>query len=420
MATPTRRRVRVPLSMLSALLMLVLATQGTVAAVTWTAPVKAASSESYTYGKALARTVSGTTSYLHEQYTSVAPTNPGVYYRRGNAAGSTWGTPKRLNPSGGFAEYGAIAGATRYVYVAYQVIGSWDSFDPAAPRSIAVRVNTNHGSSTAWLASKTLSSVTRVGHPAAAAAGAYGYVVYTDANTGDVILASNGGVNSGAGWTTRTIGSTSREGPNNNGFEGEPVIAAYGASVMVAWVAQDAGTIVARISTDHGVTWPSGPTTLTTAQAWDLSAAAASGRFGLAWAQASAIKARLYTSSTWRTTRTVATFTSTGTYRAGYGTSIGLAGTRRVAVAWSACTRADCSGGSTKGVNVRWRESTDNLSTQKTTVTIASYTSGSTRRINDYPSIILTGTPRRYVLYNVASSTFSTFSLLFELGTGAS
>jgi hypothetical protein len=51
-------------------------------------------------------------------------------------------------------------------------------------------------------------------------------------------------------------------------------------------------------------------------------------------------------------------------------------------------------------------------------VTVASYPTSSSRRINDYPSIILTSTPRRYVLYNVASSTFSTFNLMFEMGTG--
>ena len=417
--TPTRRRARVLFSLLSALLMLVLAAQSTLATVSWTSPVKASASYGYNYGKGLARTVSSTTSYLHEQYTFVNTTNPGVYYKRGNSTGTTWGTAKRMNPAGGFAENGAIAAASKYVYVAYQVVDDWDNFDPTAARSIGMRINTNHGSSTSWLTSKTLSAVTRVGRPSTAAAGAYGYIVYTDADTGDIVFGDNNGVNTeDVGWTAQNIGTTTREAANNNGFEGEPVVAAYGALVMVAWVSQDTGTIVAKISNDYGATWPPDPTTLATAQVWDLSAAAASTRFGIAWAQASGIKAKLYRASAWQTTKSVATFSSTGTYRAGYGTSIGLAGTGRVGIAWSACTRTDCSGGSTKGVNVRWRESTDNLATQKTTVTVASYTSSSSRRINDYPSIIMSSTPRRYVLYNVASSTFSTFNLLFELGTG--
>ena len=416
--TPTRRRARVLFSLLTAMLMLVLATQSTLATVTWKAPVKSSASYGYNYGKALARTVSSTTSYLHEQYTFVNTTNPGVYYRRGSSTGSTWGTAKRLNPAAGFAENGAIAAASKYVYAAYQVVGDWDNFDPTAPRSIALRVNTNHGSSTAWLASKTLSAVTRVGHPSVAATGAYGYVTYTDADTGDIVLARNGGVNNDSGWTAQNIGFTTRQASNNNGYEGDPVVAAYGALVLVAWIGEDTGKIFGMISTDHGASWPTDATILATAQVWDLSASAASARFGLAWTQASGIKAKLYRSSAWQATKTVATFTSTGSYRAGYGTSISLAGTGRVAIAWSGCTRADCTGGSTKGVNVRWRESTDNLAHQKTTVTVASYTASSSRRINDYPSIVLTSTPRRYVVYNVASATFSTFNLLFELGTG--
>jgi hypothetical protein len=406
-------------SAVSALLMLVLATQSVVATVSWTAPVKSGPSGGYDYGRALARTVSSTTSYLHEQYTFVNTTNPGVYYRRGNSTGSAWGTPKRMNRSGGYAEHGAIAAAGKDVYVAYEVIGSYAGFVPTDPRSIAIRVNTNHGSSTAWLGSRTLSTVARVGRPSVAATGTYGYAVYTDADSGGIVFASNTGVNAAAvGWVTRNIGLTTREAKNGNGFEGEPVVAAVGALVLVAWISQDGGRIVAKVSTDHGVTWPVGPTTLATAQVWDLSAAAASGRLGLAWAQASGIRARLHRSGAWRSTRSIATFTSTGTYRAGYGTAIALAGTGRVAIAWSACTRTDCSAGSRKGVNVRWRESTDNLSTQKPAVTIASYTAGSARRINDYPSIILTSRPRRYIVYNVANSSLSTFNLLFELGTG--
>src|SRR6476469_3998358 len=226
--TPTRRRARVLFSLLTAMLMLVLATQSTLATVTWKAPVKSSASYGYNYGKALARTVSSTTSYLHEQYTFVNTTNPGVYYRRGNSTGSTWGTAKRLNPAAGFAENGTIAAASKYVYVAYQVVGDWDNFDPTAPRSIAMRINTNHGSSTAWLASKTLSGVTRVGHPSAAAAGSYGYLAYTDADTGDIVFGSNNGVNTDAGWTAQTIGTTARQAANNNGAEGDPVVAAYG------------------------------------------------------------------------------------------------------------------------------------------------------------------------------------------------
>src|SRR4051812_35057294 len=95
MTTPSRRRTRILVSGVSALLMLVLATQSTLAAVGWTAPVKSAPSNAYNFGKGLARTVSSTSSYLHTQFTYVGTVNPGVYYRRGNSTGSAWGTAKR-------------------------------------------------------------------------------------------------------------------------------------------------------------------------------------------------------------------------------------------------------------------------------------------------------------------------------------
>jgi hypothetical protein len=87
-------------------------------------------------------------------------------------------------------------------------------------------------------------------------------------------------------------------------------------------------------------------------------------------------------------------------------------------VAWSACTRSDCSGGSTKGVNLRWRESSDNGASWKSTVTLATYSASSSKRFNDYPSVVMTSTPRRYVLYNTASSSFSTYKTILEVGSG--
>ena len=76
----------------AAFLALVLSSQATLAAVTWSAPVGAGPTYSWNYGQALARTKSGTTNFLHTQYTTdfvngmfVADNGPymGVYYRRG-------------------------------------------------------------------------------------------------------------------------------------------------------------------------------------------------------------------------------------------------------------------------------------------------------------------------------------------------
>jgi hypothetical protein len=406
---------------LSGLLAGLLATQSVLAAVTWTSPVSVASF-AYNNGQGLAKTtstVSGKT-YLHSQYTNLNAVNVGIYYRRGTAGASTWGTPKRINASGEFAENGVIAAADKYVYIAYQQIGSWESYQPSGPRPLKVRVNTNHGSADAWLGTKAWSAPARVGHPAVAANGSWGYVAYTDAGTGAVIVARNLGVNrADTAWAATTVGTTANDAVNDaDGKDGYPVIAATGATVLVAWISGDGTTISAKISTDHGATWPSTATTITTGRIWDLSAAGSSGRVALAWAQASGIKARLHRNGGWSGTKTVATFSSTGTYRDGYGTSITMAGTARVGVAWSTCTRIRCPASATYGVNIRWRESTDNMSSWKKPALIASYTASKSRRTNDYPTAIISSKPTRWIMYNAFSTTGTTSNVLVEVGRG--
>lgn len=415
-----RRGGRLLFSGMSAMLMLLLATQSVLASVSWTSPVKSSPSYAYNYGQGLAKstsTVSGTT-YLHSQYTYLNTTNPGVYYRRGSAGATTWGTPKRLNPSGEFADNGAIAAADKYVYVAYQKINGWDDYDPAAERPIVIRTNTNHGSSSAWLPYST--GPGRDGRPAIAAAGSWVYVVYTNADTGDITFVTNLGVNNAeGGFVAGTIGTTTNDAANPaDGKDGYPVVAATGATVIVAWISGDGSTISAKISTDHGQTWPDDPTTITSSQVWDLSAAGSTGRVALAWVQANGVKAKLYRNAAWGSTKTVASFSSTSTYKSGYGTSIAMAGTARVGVAWSACTRTDCSAGSTKGVNIRWRESTDNGGTWKSPALIASYTVSTSRRYNDYPTAIMSSKPTRWIMYNIANASTTSFSTLVEVGRG--
>ena len=423
MATPMRRgRTRLLFAGVSAVLMLLLATQSTLAAVTWTSAVKSSPSYAYNYGTGLAKStsaVSGTT-YLHSQYTYLNTTNPGVYYRRGSAGASSWGTAKRLNPSGEFAENGVIAAGDKYVYVAYQKINGWEDYDPAADRPLKLRVNTNHGSSSAWLSTKTWEVPARVGHPAIAANGTWAYLAYTDAETGDIVVARNLGLNSeDGGWTAGNVGTTANDAANPaDGKDGYPVIAATGATVLVAWISGDGTTISAKVSTDHGDTWPPDATTITSSHVWDLSAAGSTGRVALAWAQDSGVKAKLYRNAAWGSTKTIASFSSTGTYKTGYGTSITMAGTARVGIAWSSCTRLDCSAGSTKGVNIRWRESTDNMASWKSPALIASYTASTSRRINDYPTAIMSSTPTRWIMYTVLSASQSTYSLVVEVGRG--
>ena len=222
MSMPRRSLARSGLAFCAALLALVLSSQAALAAVTWGSPSSAGPTYSWNFGQALARTKSGTTSFLHTQYTTdfvngmfVADNGPylGVYYRRGNSTGSTWTSTKRLNGSSEHATNGALAASGQHVYVAYSVLsGIHDGYDPAAPRLPRVAVNTNYGANTAWLTPKSNFIQTRIDRPAVAAAGAWAYMVFTDADTGEIYVATNLGTNTeDSGWGgSGTVGMTTR------------------------------------------------------------------------------------------------------------------------------------------------------------------------------------------------------------------
>ena len=398
MLVVTRRRTRRPLlSVAAGLLMVLLASQSAFAAVTWTKPVNAGPPYSWNLGRGLAMTETSSKTYLHVQYEDDGHAHAGIYYRRGNASGTSWGAAKRLNPGSGDAEYGAIAAASKFVYVVYTTgAHAQPGYDPTDPRRLRVRINTNHGSSSAWLPAKTMDTFTHNGRPSVAASGKHAYVAVTDADSGAIHILHNNGVNvADIGWTGRHIGDTTRLAVSapDDGFEGSPVVAADGARVLVAWLDNDAGTILAKVSTDHGTTWPDDPTVLSTADARGMSAAGDDGRFAVSWAQDEGVRVRLRRNGDWGPTRRVASFGASATYRNGYGTAVALAGSSRVGVAWSACTRASCGGSSSQGVDVRWRESANNGGAWKDPVKIASHNADNHQRINDYPSVVMTDSP---------------------------
>ena len=190
-----------------------LASQSVLAAVFWTVPIKAGPALSWNIGHGLATTTSRRSCCTNSSRTSRVSTRVGIYYQRGDASELAWGLRKRMNPADEPGEYGAIAAAGTSVYVTYLASDhAANNYDPFAPRQVGVRVNTDHGSSTTWLANKTINETGRAGLPTAAAAGAYGYgVAFTDADSGDIVVASNNGTNAEAdSWVSATAGTTAR------------------------------------------------------------------------------------------------------------------------------------------------------------------------------------------------------------------
>ena len=225
-----------------------LASQSVLAAVSWTGHIWAGPRLSWNIREGLATTTSESAVLLHEQFQDnrldpVGSTTSG-------AMPASWrgACGRRMNPAECPGEYGAIAAAGTSVYVTYLASDhAANNYDPFAPRQVRVRVNTDHGSSTAWLAIKTINATGRAGLPTAAAAGAYGYVAFTDADSGDIVVASKNGTNTeDDSWVSATAGTTARMN-EEDGYEGNPAIAATGSLVLVAWIAADGGTLKTKI-----------------------------------------------------------------------------------------------------------------------------------------------------------------------------
>jgi hypothetical protein len=414
-------------ALITASMALLLAAQTAFAAVDWGKVREVSPAYTYNFGGSLARSTKGTTSYLHATYSAIKvggdfvdDNGPyaGVYYRRGNSSGSDWGTAKRLNPKGSHADLGAVVASGRVIYAAYVSIGHWIDYDPSEARRITVRINDNHGAASGWIDRKLQPAATRVDRPAMAPWGTRGLLLtYTDADTGDIVLLKCGDLTlEASGCTAGTVGTTTEGESTDDGFAGMPVVAASGDTIAVAWFDGSGGIVVATKEGDDPF---SAPVELTGGPANGLSAAARGDRFAFSWADADGVRARIWTSGGGLgSTRTVATFSDTSTYKAAYSTAVALAGADTIGVAFGACRQGSCSASSSTGVDMRWRQSGNDGASWGSASTVGSYSASSERRINDFPSVVMTSTTKRYVMFNIANPSISKFRVLLRVGTG--
>jgi hypothetical protein len=402
-----------------------LATQSAFAAVDWGKVRQVSPAFSYNFGTSLARSTKDTASYLHATYTSlriggefITDDGPfaGVYYRRGNSSGSDWGTAKRLNPTSSHADDGVVIASGRNVYAAYVTYGHYIEYDPAEPRPITVRTNGSYGAASAWKARK-FTFGNRVDRPTMVPWGTRGFLMtYTDADTGNIVFVQCPDLTiKEIGCVGGNVGTTTVGEGTENGYAGWPVIAASGDTAAVAWFDGTNGLVV---STREGDGDWSEPEILTANESWDASAAAKGARFAFAWVESDGVKVRLWTSAGGLDdTSTAAELASDATYKSAYSTAVALAGTDTVGVAFGGCREADCSGGSSTGVDLRWVQSGNDASTWGAASTVASYSVSSARRMNDYPSVVMTSASKRYVMYNAANPDFTQYRVLLRVGT---
>lgn len=363
--------------------------------------------------------------------TGVPPYCSGVYYTRSTDGGATWSggaaavAPFAVSPTNVHAGRAAIATSGAYVYVAYvTTVGYDDQMCATDARVLYVRVNNNYGAAASWSAPVRLTSLSgRVDFPVISASGASVYVVHTDSANGQVILDRS--TNNGTSFTQQQIGHTSATFDNGRspgaptcsspptpsgleGFAGRATVAGDGTTAGAAWIQNNAGRAVVKISTDNGATWPGGANgspcsagvgactqhltpsgTLGAGGRSTLSATAASGRLGFAWvddvgaAAPKGLYARIYQASTgWGQKKLVSCFQTTSpcvgapapaVYNDGYSPSVAFYGTAGVGITWSGCPytpttpATPCNGSSSApvdpGAEILYKESWDNGAT---------------------------------------------------------
>ena len=427
----TRRRSRALLSLIAGLLMACSRARSVAASVGWTKPVNVGPQYSWNLGRGLAITETSSTTYLHVQFEDdghephrhLLPARQRRPDRRGARRSASTRQARTPRPARSRRPASTSTSPTR----PGPTPPTTTTRPPRASSACASTPTTARPS--AWLTAQNFEGDTRVGRPSLAAAGSHVYVAYTDADTGDIVVADQrhnrgGAATAGIRPQAPCGARATPASPRGRAPSRATASRARRSSRRRAPTSSSRGSTATTGRSrprSRPITATPGRTTATdlaTGQAYGLSAAGDDTRLALAWAQPDGIRARVNKAGSWGPARTLAGFSSTGTYRNGYGTSIALAGTSRLGVAWSACTRASCAGSSTQGVNIRWRESANNGSSWAPAVTIASHGAGSDRRINDYPSALMPDASHRLVTYNTASRDFSTYRLVIEAGNG--
>ncbi len=96
-----------------------------------------------------------------------------------------------------------------------------------------------------------------------------------------------------------------------------------------------------------------------------------------------------------------------------------MVGASTIGVAWGDCRTTGCDYFSnTDRTDLSWSESTDNGATWAAR-TLLGTSSVTTKRINDYPSVLYGDATTRYVLYNGWNANYSNYRIYLQVGTGS-
>ena len=336
----------------------------------------------------------------------------GVFLRRSPAARAKpdWSPARRLSPGTRQAERPSIASAGTTVIASYVTQRSYLHYRASDPRELWVRVSTDQGKT--WRSPVRLSRRgRRVDYPRVAIGGGRLFAVWTASGSGDIRLAWSDDL--GRHWSKAKIGSTtSTPFGRAEGFAGLPDVGASGDNVAVAWFTDRGGRQVALTSATSGDDFAGAtPTVLTTTSPnrgpqYPAVAGAddpSDPRVAIVYTTPAGLDVVTFDGAAVSSPSSVFTWPAMVgglRYLAGYGPAAVPFGTSGLAVAVAGCRRnplgnppcAPLAPGSR--TDVLYRVSPDDGATWEAPLRLTNAARGP-YRINDEPSIALTGSTHR-------------------------
>lgn len=398
------------------------------AATTWTPGPNADSKTgtvsgqySWNYGSAASKVGANKIAFAYSSDAGTADSKQSVYARIGSVDSGTkavtWGKPKLISPKTQVADRITLgAGKTNgNVYTAWASQTKY-ALDPAAPRVAYYRGLVNGK----WSKPVKLSAKTgRVDYPVVTGAGNNVYVAYTNGDTGKVTLKLS--TDAGASFATKTLGSTTRDLNDGEGFGGWPGVCSAGTNFGSVWL-DGTGKIAVVVSKNSGGTIVktsinTGSTAGGDDEGW-VQCDALGSRIGFTWNQDDGVYYAEYSTATdsFVTSPTKAYSLPGGGYAASYSGSISLSGASTVGLAAPLCVQNGCDyTDNTSRIDLKWLEST-NKGVAWSGATALANSSVAGKFLNDSPSPIFFDSTTRYVIYNGWQANYRNYRLYLSTG----
>ena len=356
----------------------------------------------------------------------------GVFFQRAklDAGALRWSRPARVSQRKQHAARPTIAAAGDAVVVGWVTRTSYRHDAPRKRRVFYVRRSVRQGARFSS-AIRMSAGHGRVDTPQLAAARGTFYAVWTNANTGQIRLATS--ADRGASWDAATIGSTTAGSSARAGYSGNASIGASGSNVVVAWFADDAGRQVAKVSSSRGADLASapeiqlsGPSPRNGAHRPDVGGAEGGGSsdVAVAYTTATGLAVRIYDGSSLGNERSVVgpwpQTVRQVDYDGAYGPAVAPYGAGGLAIAFAACRGGspsnDCRPSTDVPIELLYAESTDAGRTWPVVARVAD--AGRTYTVNDAPSLLVFG-GRRFLSFDEYNPAYTAYDVALRVGSGS-